>query len=98
MIGVIPVKHAHMNNRRVRSSEIRFQGELSPAVARALLSFGFTEPDHARMDDLSAKARAGSLTADEQAELDTFERLSCVLDIIHSQARQALRKKQRRVS
>ena len=77
---------------------IRFQGELSPAAARALLKFGFAEPDHARMDDLSAKARAGALTPREQAELDAFERLGCVLDMIHSQARQALKKKQRRVS
>lgn len=75
-----------------------FQAELSPAAARALLKFGFTEPEHARMDDLSAKARAGTLTRDEQTELDLFERLGCVLDIIHSHARQALREKQRRVS
>lgn len=77
---------------------IQFQGELAPAAARALLRFGFSEPDHARMEELSAKARAGALAPPEQLELDTFERLGCVLDIIHSRARQALKKKPRRVS
>jgi hypothetical protein len=45
------------------------------------------------MDELSAKASAGSLTPDEQTELDTLERLSCLLDIVHSKARRALKKK-----
>jgi hypothetical protein len=75
-----------------RPGGVRFQGQLSPAAARSLLGFGFTEPDHLRIQELSAKARAGKLTADEQAELDMFERIGCVLDIIHSQARQALKK------
>jgi hypothetical protein len=77
---------------------VQFEGELSPTAARALLKFGFSEQDHARMDELSAKARAGTLTASEQADLDTFERLGCVLDIIHSQARQALKKTPRQAS
>jgi hypothetical protein len=77
---------------------IQFKGELSPAAARALLRFGFSEHDHARMAELSAKARAGALTAAEQVDLDTFERLGCLLDMIHSQARQALKKKPKRAS
>jgi len=77
---------------------IQFKGELSLAAARALLRFGFSEHDHARMEELSAKARAGSLTPAEQVDLDTFERLGCLLDIIHSQARQALKKKPKRAS
>ena len=72
---------------------IQFQGELTPGAARALLQFQFSERDHARMDELSTKARAGTLSAEEQAELDTFERLGCVLDIVHSEARRPLKKK-----
>jgi hypothetical protein len=72
---------------------IQFQGELTPGAARALLQFQFSPRDHARMDDLSAKARAGTLAASEQDELDTFERLGCVLDIVHSRARRALKTK-----
>jgi hypothetical protein len=77
---------------------IQFKGELSPAAARALLKFGFSEHDHDRMKELATKARAGTLDPSEQAELDTFERLGCLLDIVHSQARQALKKKPKRAS
>ena len=82
----------------VRPGVIQFAGQLSAPAARALLKFGFSEGDHARMDELSANARAGTLTPAEQDELDTFERLGCVLDILHSKARQALRKKRQRAS
>src|SRR5207248_1788499 len=58
---------------------IEFQGQLAPSAACALLQFGFSEHDHVLMSELSAKARAGSLTADEQTDLDTFERLGCLL-------------------
>jgi len=77
---------------------IEFEGELSPPAARALLRFGFSKKDHSRMKKLSIKARGGRLTPSEQVELDTFERLGCLLDIIHSKARQALKKKPKRAS
>jgi hypothetical protein len=77
---------------------IRLQGGLPPAAARALLRLGFSEQDHGRMGELSAKAQAGALSPSEQVELDTFERLGCLLDIIHSHARRALPKKPKRAS
>jgi hypothetical protein len=67
---------------------IQFEGELSPIAARALLKLRFSQRDHALMDQLSAKARAGTLTPLEQIEIDTFERIGCLLDIVHSKARQ----------
>jgi hypothetical protein len=75
-----------------------FQGEISPIAARMLLKIQFPESDHARMDELSKRARAGTLTAKEQSELNTFEGLGCLLDIVHSNARQALKKKPKRAS
>jgi hypothetical protein len=86
------------NSAAIGQRVIQFEGELSPAAARALLKFRFSEPDHARMEQLSTKARAGTLTPAEQDELDTFERLGCVLDILHSRARRALEKKPKRAS
>jgi hypothetical protein len=50
------------------------------------------------MQELSAKARTGCLSGQEQAELDTFERLGCLLDIVHSLARRALKKKPKKAS
>jgi hypothetical protein len=48
--------------------------DLSPRVASAILGLSFREDDLARMRELSAKARAGTLTPEEDAEMDTFER------------------------
>lgn len=77
---------------------VEFEGELAAPAARALLRLRFSERDHARMAKLSTKARGGMLAKAEQTELDTFERLGCLLDIIHSQARRALKKKPKRAS
>ena len=77
---------------------VEFRGELSPSAARALLKLGFSARDQARMGELSTKARAGGLTGQEQTVLDTFERLGCLLDIVHSKARQALKKKPKKAT
>ena len=77
---------------------IQFDGPLSPAAARALLKVRFSDRDHALMNDLAAKARAGTLSPEEQIDIDTFERLGSLLDIVHSKARQALKKKPKRAS
>jgi len=77
---------------------VEFQGDLPPSAARALLTLGFSVRDRARMGELSTKARAGNLTGQEQAVLDTFERLGCLLDIVHSKARQALKKKPKKAT
>jgi len=45
------------------------------------------------MHALLAKAKHGSLTPEEEAESDTYERLGCFLDILHSRARRALKKR-----
>jgi hypothetical protein len=71
---------------------IQFEGELSPTAARALLKVRFSTRDRERMRELSAKARAGSLTSQEQQEADIYERLGCLLDILHSKARRILAK------
>jgi len=70
---------------------IRFGKPPSQTAARALLDLQFAEPDRQRMRELSAKARAGTLTADEELESDAYERLGCVLDILHSQARRTIK-------
>ncbi|MDB5336663.1 MAG: hypothetical protein JWN70_2282 [Planctomycetaceae bacterium] len=63
---------------------------LPPSVARELLKWGFDETDKLRMNDLAAKARQGSLTAEEQAEADSFERVSSFLGLVKSKARRSL--------
>jgi hypothetical protein len=72
---------------------IQFQRELSPAAARALLQVRFGPQDQERMRQLSSKAEAGTLTPQEEAEIDVYERLGCLLDILHSKARRALKQR-----
>jgi hypothetical protein len=72
---------------------VRLQGDLSVPQARALLKLQFSDDDQARMKELSAKARAGTLEPQEQIDIDLYEQLGCLLDILHSQARRALRQR-----
>ena len=70
---------------------IQFEEELSPAGARALLKIRFSHRALKQMEELSAKARQAALTPQEQVDLDNYERLGCLLDILHSKARLALK-------
>lgn len=74
---------------------IQMDQDPTPTAARALLKLRFSPNDVERMRDLSAKARAGSLSDDEHEEIDTFERLGCLLDILHSRARRVLNRRPR---
>jgi hypothetical protein len=73
----------------------RFEEKLSPPAARALLKLRFADQERNRMAELAAKARAGTLTLDEGRETDAYERLGCLLDILHSQARRALKRRRK---
>jgi hypothetical protein len=67
-------------------------GELPPATARALL--GLSLPEHAKelLKSLSAKARMGTLTPDEDALMDRYEKAGAMLATLKSKARQKLKK------
>ncbi len=73
-------------------------GELTPAVARAILQLEFSEDDQERMHELSQKAQEGALTPEEQFEIDNFERVGNMLAIWKSQARKLLKRVPRRRS
>jgi hypothetical protein len=66
-------------------------GSLSSEAARAMLDFRLAKDDTARVNDLAAKARAGDLTAEERAELDEYERITALLEIMQSKARLSLK-------
>ena len=69
--------------------------ELSPRVARAILGISFPKNDISRMHELSAKARAGTLTPEEDAEMDNLERVGSILSTLKSKARQILKRSSR---
>jgi hypothetical protein len=66
--------------------------EITPEVARYLLSRQLPEADERRVDELSAKARSGSLSAAENAELDSYLHIGSLLGVMQSRARRLLRK------
>jgi len=74
--------------RRIVDSE---QANLSKAAARSLVALAFSDDDRERMNELAEKARDGSLTEAENAELDDFIHVGNMLAILKSKARRALK-------
>lgn len=66
--------------------------EITPDVARYLLSIQLPDADRERVDELSAKARSGSLTQTEEAELDSYLHIGSLLGVMQSRARRRLKK------
>jgi hypothetical protein len=64
---------------------------ISPATARKFLDLAFSHTQQDRVHALSQKAREGSLTPTEAAELDEFIRVADLLAILQSRARRALK-------
>jgi hypothetical protein len=71
-------------------------GDLTEAGAKTILELDFTAADRTRMDKLAEKASAGTLTARERKDAETYDRVSHLLALLHSKARQALRTRKRR--
>jgi hypothetical protein len=65
--------------------------ELTPDAARYLLSMRLPSSDEDRVNELSAKARAGSLTEVESQELDSYLHIGSLLAVMQSKARQLLK-------
>ncbi len=66
------------------------QRELTPDAARYLLSMQLPPSDEERVNELSAKARAGSLTDAEAQELDSYLHIGSLLAVMQSKARRLL--------
>jgi hypothetical protein len=64
--------------------------ELTPEAARYWLSRKLSLVDEKRVDELSAKAQAGSLTEIEKQELESYLRIGMLISTIQSKARQLL--------
>ena len=67
------------------------QATLDVAAARAILNFDFKRTDKDRMHVLLAKAKKGTLTAEEQVEIDNYERVGHTLSLMKSTARRSLK-------
>ena len=74
-------------NRILRPNEPTFSRE----TAQEVLALAFDQTDTRRMKELSAKARAGTLTAEEDVEAGKYEVVGHLLGILHSKARRSLK-------
>jgi hypothetical protein len=68
------------------------RGDFSPEAARELLSLRFDDEDQARMRELSLKAQEGTLTASEEAEVESYRRVGYWLGVLWSKARLSLKR------
>ena len=70
---------------------IQAKNSRSREVAEYLLSIDFDESDRQRMNLLAERARDGSLTPEETAELDSYLHVGSLLSILQSKARRLLK-------
>jgi hypothetical protein len=66
-------------------------GVWTPSVAQGILSLTLSSPDRERMNELAAKAREGSLGADEQLEIESYRQACRLLDLMKAKARLSLK-------
>jgi uncharacterized protein YnzC (UPF0291/DUF896 family) len=64
--------------------------ELTPEASRYLLTLGFSPNDHRRIDELAEKSNEGTLTVEERAELERYNRVRLLLVRLKSRARHVL--------
>jgi hypothetical protein len=63
------------------------EANLDVAAAKAILNLEFRQTDKDRMGVLLAKAKKGTLTVEEQVEIDNYERVGHMLPLMKSKAR-----------
>jgi hypothetical protein len=67
------------------------RGDLAVDTARWLLCVRLSVEDVDKVNCLAAKARSGTLTSEERSELDEFERITSLLELMQSKARLSLK-------
>jgi len=65
--------------------------DMSPRLARYLLTLGFNADEQARMRELAARNQVSQLTPTEHDELMGYVKAGHLLALLHSKARKALK-------
>jgi len=68
------------------------EGNLSVEAARSILGFRLASADIDKVQALAVRARAGTLTLEERALLDEYERVTSLIELMQSKARSSLRR------
>jgi hypothetical protein len=69
------------------------EGNMSPRLARYVLTLGFTGAEQARMNDLADRNQRGRASPEEHDELMSYVKAGHLLALLHSKARKALKKR-----
>jgi hypothetical protein len=85
--ATLPHHEAAILGRLITPEENSF----SPAAAKAILTLGYAKTDKERMQQLAAKAREGTLSSQELAEVEAYSRIGSLLGVLKSKARRALK-------
>jgi DNA-binding FadR family transcriptional regulator len=64
---------------------------LPQELAHRIIAMRFPPADVARMNELAAKAQQGTLTADEQADIEFYDRMGDFVNILQAEARLSLK-------
>ncbi len=72
------------------SRVVESSGELSPALAEHVLSLQISEEDQERTRVLLERNAAGTLTGEEQIELENFNHIANLISLWKSRARRVL--------
>ncbi len=84
--------HANISETAILSRVLEPDKPTLPLeTAQYLLTLDFGAADKERMRQLSAKARAGTLTPEEQVEIDNYEQVGHLLNILQSKARRSIK-------
>ena len=67
--------------------------QFPPALARYVLTLGFTDRDKARMHELAVRNQDDALAAEEKEELRAYAKAGTLLSLLKSQARRALKRR-----
>ncbi|HUF61767.1 MAG TPA: hypothetical protein VMN36_06805 [Verrucomicrobiales bacterium] len=89
-MGISPTEHSAVAiwKRAIKPES----GDLAPEEARAILRLDLSPADLDRADELAAQARAGTLTAEQERELDDYLAVGSALDFLKSKARVSLKR------
>jgi len=66
-------------------------GTWSREAAKSILDFDFPPADVRRMNALAAKARQGTLSPEEEAQLENYRDVGRLLELLQSKARLSLK-------
>jgi hypothetical protein len=66
-------------------------GDLTPDLARYILSLGFRSADKVRMHELAVRNQDGDLTTAEKAELHNYVNVGHFVAMLQSKARKSLK-------